>query len=152
MGIKKAIKKGFFSGYSVKRWVGFDQIKDSGQSIGEMATNLIDKQKTKATPNKETFEECVKRFGLSESDLKKKMKSLYRIALFCLAASLACFVYAIYLFLIGFILSGFVSLMLSFLLAAYAYREHLNYFQIKQRRLGCTFREWFNSTFKGVKA
>ena len=56
--------------------------------------------------------------------------------------------YAVYVFHSGFYLPGFVCLMLTALAGAHCFREHFNRFQMRQRRLGCTFQEWALHTFR----
>lgn len=150
MGIKKVIKKGFFSGFDVKRWVGLDQIKESGKTVHGMYDDIFNKKSNKAQEPK-TFEACVQRYNLTEEMLQKKRRMLVYTSLGCLAGSFLIFAYTIYLILSGIYFSSMVSFMLALLLLAYAYREHFNAFQIKQRRLGCTFKEWVSHTFKGGK-
>jgi len=153
MGLKNAMKKGFFSGLNPFRWVGMEQIKGNGQAIGDITKKLFDSSgnSKKRNPPK-TFDEAMQRYGLSEADLQKRMRSSLRLAYFCLGFSALLIIYTIYLFFSHLVLSGFVTIILTLLLWAYAFREHFNYFQMKQRRLGCTFNEWFISTFKGSKS
>ncbi len=151
MGFKKVVKKGFFSGFNAKRWVGMDQIKRSGGTVKDLYADLY-KKKGDEVPRKETFEECVQRYGLSEKDIQKKMKIFQLLAVGFFIGSFFVFAYTVFLFSTGMFLAGMVSLMLTFLLWAYAFREHFNYYQMKQRRLGCTVQEWFSSIVKGNKS
>ena len=148
MGFKKIVKKGVFSGISPTRWLGMEQIKGNIQAIGAMANGLF-KVKERIV-RKETFEQCMQRYGLGEADLKKRMRATLRLVWCCLGFSLLMLAYTIYLFVCHLALSGFVTLILTILLWAYAFREHFNYFQMKRRRLGCTFKDWLDGTLKGV--
>ncbi|AAO91145.2 type IVB secretion system protein IcmV [Coxiella burnetii] len=150
MGFKNTVKKGFFSGLNPMRWVGYEHIASNAKTIRNIVDNIIEKP-TAASSQKETFEECLRRFNLTEEDIKKRMKNALRIVIFCLALSFGMAGYTVYLFVHGLPLSAFVCVILTFVLWAYAFREHFNYFQMKQRRLGCTFKEWFTCTFKGSK-
>lgn len=149
MGFKKVVKKGFLSGFNVKRWVGMDNIKESTATVGKLYSGFF---KTKpVNANKETFEEAMHHYGLSEIDVKNRMKSSFRIAIGCLIGGVLVLVYTLYLFTTGLVFSSLISFMIGALLFSYAFREHFNYFQMKQRRLGCTFREWLQGSFKRVK-
>lgn len=150
MNFKKAVKKGFFSGLNPLRWVGYDQISGNAKTIRNLVDGLVDKP-SQSSVHKETFEECLLRFNLTEIDIKKRMQTAIRIVILCLILSLAMIIYSVYLVFHGLPLSSFVCVILTLLLWAYAFREHFNYFQMKQRRLGCTFKEWFICTFKRSK-
>ena len=99
----------------------------------------------------ETFEQCIKHYGLTDEALTKKRRLHLYTAMGCLLGSVVLLAYTLYLIATGIYFSSLVSVMLAALLVAYAYREHFNAFQIKQRRLGCTFKEWVSYTFKGGK-
>lgn len=150
MGLKNVVKKGLFSGLNVKRWAGVDQIKQNGVIIGRLFTNVFC-YRTNKNSVKESFEECMRRFNMTEEDLQKRMKASVKIVTFCLIGAILIFIYMIYLITLHQLLSGFVCLTLTFLLLAYAFREHFNLYQMKQRRLGCSVREWFKSTFARSK-
>ena len=152
MGFRRIMKKGLSSGLNPFRWVGMEQIKGNGRTISDISKKLFKTNNhSQATPPK-TFADAMRRYGLTEAALQKRMKSSLRLAYFCVALSVVMIAYTIYLFASHLVLSGFVTTMLALLLWAYAFREHFNYFQMKERRLGCTFQEWFTSTFtKGSK-
>ncbi len=153
MGVRKAIKKTVTSGLSPKRWVGLDQIKENAGTVKNIAKAVLkpgsgDQDEIK----QETFEQALVRLNITEEDLKKRMESSKYIVWFCSGLSLSIFIYMFYLWSQGQIVSGVVCFMLSFVLGAYAFREHFNLFQMKQRRLGCSIREWYQSLFsKGSK-
>lgn len=151
MGFRKAMKKGLFSGLNPVRWVGMDQIKGNSQTIHNIIKRLLATTKNSRGTSLKSFQEAMQHYGLTDEDVKKRMRSSLRLVYFCLGLSLVMIAYTIYLFVVHLVLSGFVTTMLTFLLWSYAFREHFNYFQMKEHRLGCTFHEWFTSTFKGLK-
>ena len=59
--------------------------------------------------------------------------------------------YSVYLFIEGGHKGGIVALVVMFIALVLAFRYHFWYFQIKQRKLGCTIQEWFNHGLKGIK-
>lgn len=150
MGVKNVIKKGLFSGLNMKRWIGLEQIKENGKTIGGLFKGLLGNKKADEV-RKETFEESMRRFQMTEEDLQKRMQSAVRLVTFCLIGSVAIIIYMFYLFYNAQIVASFVCMMLSVLLLAYAFREHFNLFQMKKRRLGCSVKEWFQDTFMGAK-
>ncbi|OGO97413.1 MAG: hypothetical protein A3F41_05165 [Coxiella sp. RIFCSPHIGHO2_12_FULL_44_14] len=150
MGFKKVAKRGFFFGLNPLRWAGADQLKENGHVLKQLTDRLFHPNSVDntASPHRETFEECLQRLGMDEEALKKRMKTARTFVRVCLGLSAVLLLYSFYLFASHLILSGLVTLILFFLLLAYVFREHFNYFQMKERRLGCTFKEWFNSLWK----
>lgn len=149
MGIKQVVKKGLFSGLNPMRWIGYDQIVANGRTIKNMVSSITKKNNTSYHPT--TFDDCMQHYGLTEETLKKRMKSSLRVARVCLVLSVLMLSYTIYLFIRHLPMAAIICVVLTLLLWVYAFREHFNYFQMKQRRLGCTFKEWFVAIFKGKK-
>lgn len=147
MGIFRTVKKGVTSGWSVRRWVGYEGIKENGNVIGKLFQSAISNpSKTEPeSPSKETFEMAMKRFNMTEDDLKKRIRSGRQVYWSCLGGSLAILAYMFYQFSIHEMIAGLVCLMLALVLLAYAFRENFNVFQMKQRRLGCTAAQWLGS-------
>lgn len=150
MGVKQVIKKGFFSGLNPLRWLGYEQILQNGKIIKRLVDRAVQPESVLSAPHSQTFEENMQRFGLTEETLKKRMKSALYFVTGCLLLSMGLLAYAIYLLIVPHLfVSAFVCIILMLLLWAYAFREHFNYFQMKERRLGCTFKEWLAGFFKG---
>jgi intracellular multiplication protein IcmV len=63
-----------------------------------------------------------------------------------IVAALLLFAYMTYEIYFGYFLGALLSLVVAFLALALAFRYHFWFFQIKQRRLGCSVSEWFNQT------
>lgn len=142
--IKNSVKKGF----NVKRWLAFDEVKSNTVSVKKLAQDVFSNPADKpAQP--ETFEQAVKRFNLSEQDIQKRMQMLFYTALGCVVGMVLALLYAIYLFSSGMVLAGFMSTLLGLSMGVYGFREHFNYFQMKQRRLGCRIGEWFKFLCQG---
>ncbi len=122
---------------------GTGHIKDNAKMIQGLVVNNFSTDKAAQTsPKKENFAQCMKRLGLSEADVEKRIKNSSQLILICSLLSLPMFIYTLYILISGHFLSSFVCLMLTFLLLAYSFREHFNRFQMQQRRLRCTFEEW----------
>ncbi len=152
MGFKSVVKSSFVRGWNFKAWLGYDTIVHNGKTIKNLFVSAVSPgEKTEAAaPKKEKFEECIKRLNISEAALQKKIKASGQAALLYLLFALPVMGYTIYVLYAGFYLSGFVCLMLSFLCLSRAFREHFNRFQMRRRKLGCTFAEWADDTF-GLK-
>ena len=148
MGAIKIVKKSIARGWNVTGWIGAKQIKNNTLLIKDLAKNAFIVESNEPSHSKESFGQAMRRFNMSEADLQKRIKMATQLIIFCGLLSIPMAGYTIYIFMSHLYLSGFVCLMLTFLLLSYAFREHFNRFQMLQRRLGCTFQDWFTNTFK----
>lgn len=144
MGVFRAMGRGVASGFRVNRWLGTNRIKGSAKSVKEIATTLFDNEKAEEVKNL-NFEECLKHYNMTEADLELRMKQAKKWVAFCLATTVLAFGYMFYEFHANELIATFVCFMIGVLTIAYAFREHFNLFQMRQRRLGCTVSEWFTS-------
>lgn len=149
MGFRRVVKKGLSGGLNPKRWLGYDQLKEDTASVGNIARSVFKREKN--TERKETFDDAVKRFNLTEEDIKKRMKTSKQLVALFLGMGGLLFAYFVYQCATGHILHSFICLVLTALILVNAFREHFNLFQMRQRRLGCTYKEWVNSLFKRSK-
>lgn len=130
-------------------WMGWKQIKDGAVAIKAISKTLV--PSSKASRRKETFEQAVARLRLSEADLQQRMKQFRMMALLYLAMGVGLFAYAIYLFINFSFMAGLLSSVLTALALALFFRQHFWYFQMKQRKLGCTVKEWFYGLFRRAR-
>jgi intracellular multiplication protein IcmV len=143
----KIIKKTVTAGWNVSAWVGLKQIKENCLMIKDLAKGAFSTGKEPVEIAKgESFAGAMQRLGLTEADLQDRIKKCSQIIFFCGLLSIPMLAYTIYIFCSHFYLSGLVCLMLTFVLWAYAFREHFSRFQLQQRRLGCSLQEWFAHT------
>ncbi len=113
--------------------------------------NMIGKLFTpKSGGYQESFEEALVRLQLTEEDLKHRIREFGRLAFIFVSMAILSFIYTIYLcateggwgVILGFVITLF--------LLTRAFYFHFWLFQIKNRKLGCTIKEWLNSTVTGV--
>src|SRR5262249_36597004 len=134
---------------NVKKMVGWDQFKESAQNVGVGAKEAF---KFKKSPIiKETYEEAVRRLNLTQKDIENRKKNFFRTALFYLVIAAVLFVYAVDLLFSSMFFATLVAFMLVIIAGALAFREHFWYTQMKQQRLGLSFKDWFGYTFRGLK-
>ena len=138
--IKKIIKPAV----DVPKWIGYRQlVKSNRLFFGFIKKFFIpDQAKTE-----ESFEEALLRLKLTPADLIQRSKEFTRlmkvwIFLFFLSIS-----YGIYLFYNHDFRGFFPCLGISIIILTQIFRYHFWLFQIKQRRLGCGFRDWLGSQF-----
>lgn len=147
---------GFWSGFKnaakpfvdVPSWLNLNQLKTYGKSISDIGKNLFIPQQ--ALRN-ETFEQALKRLKLSETDVIKKARTLYNLFLIVFVFALCLIAYLIYLIITN---ASFMAIMVTTVLIAVllakAFSYHFWVYQIKKRRLGCTFQEWFKEGLLGM--
>ncbi|MCW5589625.1 MAG: type IVB secretion system protein IcmV [Legionellales bacterium] len=130
----------------VPRWLDYRGIADNTKYIARAAKNLFSIQKSS---RRETFDQAVRRLGLTDEMLHSQMQSLYRLAHVYFVLALIVLGYAIYLFISLAFFSGLLAVVISAYMLANAFRARFRYFQIKTRRLGQSFREWFSADIQG---
>ncbi len=148
MGLRSYLKNTAKDNSNVKKWSSWDSVADQAKVIGSFVKDF---NEPAVAPVKTTFEEAVKRYGLSEHDIQARMKSHLFVSIICAILCVFAFAWAIFLLAKLMILSSLVSLSLAVLMFAYGFRENFFYFQLKQRRLDCTFREWMLSFYPKKK-
>ncbi|MGD9109162.1 MAG: type IVB secretion system protein IcmV [Gammaproteobacteria bacterium] len=143
MGLfRTAIKFAFKPAVDVKSWLGYENLKNNTKSLYYWCRSLLVPKKTK--PRKETFDQAVARLRLTEEDLAKKSRNFIFQAYLFLGVAFFCFIYAFYLFFKIKILAGGLVLILAAYLIIKAYLAHFWFFEIKHRKLGCSFKEWLH--------
>lgn len=149
MGALQVVKKGIMAGLNVSAWVGAKHIKKNAILIKEISKDAFAGGRSERDePKKETFAQAMKRLNMTEAKLQKRIKASNQLIFLCGVLMIPMLVYTLYMLMSHFYLSSFVCLMLTALLGAYSFREHFNRFQMRQRRLGCTFGEWARDTFR----
>lgn len=141
MKVRQRIGRGLKSLVDFPRWMGWLQIKDSAKELRNLAKVVMSPE---AAKHRETFDEAVKRLGLTDKDIQQQVaRHLWMFFIF-ISMTVLLLTYSIYLLITqryqGFLLGTFVGVLAS----SFAFREHFYYFQIKTRRLGCTFQDWID--------
>lgn len=134
---------------NVSAWMGYEQLKETTKSLADYIKNIFIPQQAQHT---ETFEEALKRLNLTEEDIKQRAKTFTWMTIFWLVMAIAVLVYGIYIAGYG-SWHGFIACIAITLVAlAQAFRNNFWLFQIKQKRLGCTFKEWLNAHLSGEQS
>lgn len=95
--------------------------------------------------------EDLKAKGINDTQIRDSLTTftwLYRF--FAIVAALV-FLYTIIMIIRGFFLGSFISGALTCLMLAQSFKYHFWVFQIRSKKLGCTFGEWFNYLTGGSK-
>lgn len=99
----------------------------------------------------ESFKEATKQLDIDDATLLSKEKALFRLSLLMLLIAGLILGYAGYQLFYGSYKAVIVSFIVMLIALTLAFRYHFWYFQIKKRKLGCTFDEWFRQGLLGEK-
>lgn len=135
--IFKVTRKTFFNPAA---WIDYTNLRNQTLMIYGVIRTIFTPEKPTRT---ETFEEAMKRFKLHEKDIDE-MATNYRVyagVLFLLG--ITSILYCFYLLFHHVLVLGcLMGICVSMLFFAQAFRYDFWAFQLRQRRLGCTFNEW----------
>ena len=135
--------------FNPRVWMNYEQVKDTTTYLKDGAFNLF------TVPGKyrsnESFDDVMKRMGLTEEKVQSQKKALFRLSIVMLLMSFLVLGYAISHFYSGNYHTAGASTVIFFVVLALAFRYHFWYFQLKERRLGCSMKEWFHRGLLGAK-
>ncbi|KTD01637.1 type IVB secretion system protein IcmV [Fluoribacter gormanii] len=133
---------------NVRRWFDWDRMR-------AFTLYLVNGFKRLFVPQKkvegESFNDAVKLLNLTDESLLIKQKSLFRLSIVMLLAALLIMGYAAFQLFYGSIKAFLVSLVVTLIALVLAFRYHFWYYQIKNRKLGCTFNEWYRKGLLGER-
>ena len=144
---RSIVKSTFKTFIDVPSWLGWNQIKENSSSIWGAILPVL---RVRKTNRKETFEQAMSRFNLTEADLVVRARRCIREIVFYFILACIGFIYMVYLFVNAHILAGLIMILVGMLLIIKALGSHFWYFQIKHRKLGCTLKEWINGSIFGL--
>ncbi len=135
--IFKISRKTFFNPAG---WIDYESLKAQNQTIYGALRRLYSKESAERV---ETFDEAKVRLGVTDEDLQASATTYRMYALIFLILGLVVFAYSFYLLFEHKAVSGFIlSLAVSGLFFATAFRYDFWVFQIRHQKLGATFAEW----------
>lgn len=134
----------FYRIFRIRLWGDAERTKSFYEYVREMFNRLF---VLSPKPVSESFDQAVKRLNLSDEALLKKQQALFRLSILMGCLGVGMFYYSIYQWFYGTLQGVLLSLMVSSLAWVFAFRYHFWYFQIKQRKLGCSLYTWFTEGF-----
>lgn len=142
MPLKDAVKISRKTFFNPRGWFGYDLLKSHTQVIWGVLKNLF--SPASAPRRVETFTQAMERLRLAEADIQQVAKNYFLYSLvFAAFGAIACG-FSFYLLIHHGTAAGWIlGLASSALCFVYSFRYHFWVFQIKQRKLGCTFKEWW---------
>jgi intracellular multiplication protein IcmV len=139
-GIKKIIKPAV----DVPKWIDYQQLLKSNRSIVAFIKKFFIPEEAST---QESFQEALLRLKLTPTDLLQRSKEFTRLMWIWIFLFLVSLSYSTYLFYIHAFRGFYPCIGISIIILTQIFRYHFWLFQIKQRRLGCGFRDWLNGQF-----
>lgn len=147
----KRVKSAVGKRFNVKRWIGYDGLKDQAKVIKDLYTDVSpvkERERLKAKKQNMSFDEMLQLHQMTDNDVAKRIASEKKMFWGYLAFSLLPLLYGIYLFTLGMVLGGIVALLAFVLVLAYAYRSQVYIYQLTHRQLSVNFKQVVQSIFK----
>lgn len=130
--------------FNVKSWMGWGAIAQNGAWIRDMYGQLL--RPHTISPVKETFEEACERYGYTAEFLKHQEGQFEKAVNLFLGVFCTGLLYMAWLLYTNRLLAGIVMVPLNFMLFSFYFRESFWLMQIRQRRLGMSFKDWLRIT------
>lgn len=134
---------------NVREWSDWGRIKSGGHFIVSSSKRIFIFTPVRPV---ESFEDAQRRMKLTNHDLDIRARALYRLSMMMACLSLLLLGYTLYHVFYGTLQSALLTLALTMLSTAMAFRYHFWHFQIKMRQLGCSFSVWFRQGLLGEKS
>jgi len=140
MAIKQIFKVNRKTFFDPRSWLGYDALKQHTMTIFNVIKGIGIADKA---TQQETFDQAIARFNLTDKELQDMAMGYCFYAWFFVFLAVVSIAIGTYLLIHHGTFTGFLlSLAVTALFLGQAFRYHFWYFQIKQRKLGCTFEEW----------
>jgi len=140
------IARVFSSIINIRSWADWDRVKEFTLYFRNSIKRLFVPMKT---ADVESFDAAVQRLNISDAELLVKQKALFRLCVIMLIAASLFFIYAGYHLFYGTLRAAIISYVVMMIALVLAFRYHFWYYQIKARKLGCTFKEWWKNGLMG---
>lgn len=141
MALKDVFKVSRKTFFNPTAWFGYGEVKNVNRTIWDILKSLFTQS---ALTHPETFEEAKVRLKLTEEEIQQTGQNYLIFSLIFLAFGLFGFMFGCYVLYHHATFAGFMlGIAVTSLFLAQAFRYDFWYFQIKQRKLGCTFDEWW---------
>lgn len=137
-GIKKIIKPLV----DVPKWIGYRQLAKTNRLLFFFTKKFFIPEQAST---QESFQAALDRLKLTEVDLVQRRKEFTRLMWIWILLFLISIAYSIHLLLENSLRGFFPCLGVMVIILTQIFRYHFWIFQIKQRRLGCNFRDWLTA-------
>ncbi len=144
MAKKKRVRRLFGYLFNFKSWLSINHVKSGASFITTTFQHIADSITTPEQKS-EQFEQAVQDQGLTEADIEQAKKNYLRNAIILLAVGLLFSLNSVYLIYQKLLLQSLVSFAVTIMIFVFSLKSHFWFFQIKNRKLGCSLREWYNN-------
>ncbi len=143
MALKDAVKVTRKTFLNPSGWLGYDMLKSQFVTTWAVIKDLYSPP---VAGREETFEQATQRFNLTDEQLNQVAKNfLVNIIIFVTCAVIT-LLFSLYLLVHHGSFAGMIiGLGATAIFLAYAFRFSFWRFEIKHRKLGCTFDEWWQN-------
>lgn len=152
MALKDIVKVTRKTYFNPRGWFDYDNFKAQTLNVVALFKQVFRPVFNPTTAgHAETFHQAVQRYKLTEHDLAQISRNYLIFAIFFLLLSVGLLALCLYYLLHFHFLAAIVTVGIMVLMLAQAFKYHFWHFQIKQRKLGCTFEEWRRGIIGGGK-
>lgn len=127
--------------FKVRYWTDYDRNKNFFTAMLATAKRFLMPTTSETV---ETFDEACLRLKLTDDMLLTQKKSLFRLSILMACFGCGLFIYACYQLFCSAFLATLVSLAVMAFAFVLGFRYHFLYFQIEQKKLGCSLHTWFH--------
>jgi intracellular multiplication protein IcmV len=126
----------------VDKWMSLDYLNETAERFKILMMDIVVPQKA---THSETFEEAMVRLELTEEDLVQRQLEFRRLFYFFFIISFIIVGYGLYLAFTSSLIPALICFGLAIYSLSQAFRFHFWLFQLRERRLGCSIKDWINS-------
>ena len=145
-GKKSRLVSMLANAFKFRFWLDTDRLKGFAAYIVETFQKLF---VLKPQQGGELFAEAKERLKLDDAGLLERQKSLFRLSVLMVFFAMLILLYALYQLLYGSFVGVILSLVVMLIALTLAFRYHFWYFQLKEKKLGCSIREWMHVGLRG---
>lgn len=141
MAIRDIFKISWRTYFNPTAWIGLDELRRITRILWGVMRGVFVKPIPEHT---ESFTEAIQRLELNEADLQKTQQHYLIYSMVFVIFGAISFSTSFYLLFKYHTFFGWLmTVLMTILFLSQAFRFHFWYFQIKHRKLGCTFKEWW---------
>jgi intracellular multiplication protein IcmV len=134
--------------FNPRLWSDWDRSKSITQFFLDMVERFFVLRRH-SKKKSESFAKVAAKFDVDEKALQAKALGLKRLSYSLVIMALFLFLYCLYQLFFGSLKSAVISLVEMGIALVLAFRYHFWHFQIQQRKLGCSVKDWFKNSFTG---
>lgn len=142
MGIWSSFKSGLDAVFHIrpKKWVSWDFVADNTKKNIDVVKSVFS---IEAPKRRENFTQAMHRHGITQHEVEKIRKRYLLFSYFFLTLGLGILFYALQGLYEGRFGQFFGSFCLTMFIFSMSFRYNFWAFQIKMKKLGCTFAQWW---------